>query len=486
MYRLMLYSLIFLVISASIFSLFGFIPYSVNDLLPNIFLVIIIGFVANFLFAKIFKAQTNIESVFITSLILILIMPISFPKDTLLLVSSVIIAMGSKYILAFKKQHIFNPAAVSAVIMSFAFGYPASWWIGSFIMLPAFLIVGFLILRKLQRFSLVLTFVGVYLLFVFFLGSNIGSLFFIQAFIKENLPFLVFFCSVMLIEPLTIPTKKNYRLIYAAIIAVFINSALVIPISILSYISPEVALLIGNIFSFIVNPKYRFSLSLKAKEKLAKDIYLFSFPKPSNFTFIPGQYFEWTLPHKKTDSRGNRRFFTISSSPTEEKLSIAVKFYENSSTFKNKLLSFSKGDKIIATRLSGGFTLPKNTNEPMVFIAGGVGITPFRSMVQYIVDKNIKVDIILIYINKTKEEVVFEDLFTKAEKNGVKTTYFLTEQKGHLNKEEILKIVPDFSKRKFYLSGPQLMVQNLKDMILNLGVKRSSIKTDFFPGYSEK
>lgn len=485
MYRLMLQSLIFLVISSSIFSLFGFLPYGVKDLLPNTLLVLVIGFFANFLFAKIFKAQTNIESVFITSLILILIMPISFPKDTVLLITSVIVAMGSKYLLAFKKRHIFNPAAVSAVIMSFVFGFPASWWVGSFIMLPLLLIVGILIIKKIQRFNLLFTFVGVYLLFVIFLGSNSGSLSFIEAFVKDNIPFLVFFCAVMLIEPLTSPGRKYYQLIYAGIVAVCLNIASVAPISFFTYISPEVALLLGNVFAFIVNPIYRFSLKFKSKEKLTNNTYLFSFSKPSDFGFSPGQYFEWTLPHKKVDSRGNRRFFTLSSSPTEDEIAITVKFYEKPSSFKKELLNL-KEQKIIASNLSGEFTLPKNSKESLVFIAGGVGITPFRSMIQYIVDKNIKTDIILIYINKTKEEIVFEDLFTKAKENGVKTIYFLTTEKGHLDMEEIKKIVLDFEKRKFYLSGPQLMVLGLKEILLSGGVKRRNIKTDFFPGYSEK
>lgn len=486
MYRLMLYYLIFLVISASIFGLFNYLPYTPKDLLFSSLIALAVGFLVNYFIARIFKAQTNIESVFITGLILVLIMPVGFPNNSWFLVLASFIAMASKYLLVFNKRHIFNPAAFSAVIMSLVFGYSASWWIGSLAMLPFIILGGLLILRKTQKEKMAMVFITVFFLIsglvTFFSNFSIQTVLLTwQTSIFESS--LLFFMFVMLIEPLTSPTTKNPQIYFAFIIS-FIYAATQTGIINL-VISPEVILVTGNAFAFLFYPNYRLILNLRNKLKLSKDTYSFIFEKQNNLNFVPGQYMEWTLPHKKADSRGNRRFFTLSSSPTEKEIAITVKFYENSSTYKKKLLNFDNKKNIIASFVSGDFVLPQNLHLPLVFIAGGVGITPFRSMIKYIVDKNFKVDIVLIYLNNNQEEILFLSLFKKAKENGVKTIYFLTSENGHLNKDGIKKLVSDFQKRIFYISGPQPMVRNFEKMLRSIGISKSKIKTDFFPGYAE-
>lgn len=486
MYRLMLYYLIVLVLGSALFGSFELLPYGFKDLLFSCLIALGVGLLANYLFAKIFKAQTNIESVFITGLILVLIMPVGFPNNSSFLALASFTAMASKYLLTFNKRHIFNPAAISAVLMSIFFGYAASWWVGSLVMFPLIALGGLLVLRKTQKEKMAAVFITAFLfivgVFSFFSNSSIQTVLLTwQTSIFESS--LLFFMFVMLIEPLTSPTTKNPQIYFALIIS-FIYAATQTGIINL-VISPEVILVMGNAFAFLFYPNYRLILNLKNKLKLSKDTYSFIFEKQNNFNFLPGQYMEWTLPHKKADARGYRRYFSLSSSPTEDEIAITVKFYENSSTYKKKLLNFDNKKNIIASYVSGDFVLPKNLSMPLVFVAGGVGITPFRSMIKYIVDKNFNVDIVLIYINKTKKEILFLSLFKKAKENGVKTIYFLTEQKGHLNKEEIQKIVPDFEKRIFYISGPQLMVRNFEKMLTDMKVSKDKIKTDFFPGYTE-
>ena len=105
------------------------------------------------------------------------------------------------------------------------------------------------------------------------------------------------------------------------------------------------------------------------------------------------------------------------------------------------------------------------------------------------------VNIILIYSNKTEDEILFKDIFEEAKRNGVKTFYVLTDKEnlpkdwqgliGHISPETIKKEVPDFKNRIFYVSGPQLMVQNFEDLLKNMKLKQSQIKTDFFPGYTD-
>jgi ferredoxin-NADP reductase len=238
------------------------------------------------------------------------------------------------------------------------------------------------------------------------------------------------------------------------------------------------------------------ALALKYKLQLSSDTYEFAFDRQKDFQFIPGQYMEWTLPHKKIDSRGNRRYFSISSSPTENKLTMTVKFYDPSSSYKKELLNSQSGKQIIAAQVAGDFVLPKDLKQPLAFIAGGVGIAPFRSMIQYIIDKSLLVDIVLLYTNRTVSDILYADVFEKARANGVRVVYNLTDLQnlphrwggtsGHITPDSIKQIIPDYQKRVYYISGPQLMVQNFERTLRDSNVNSSQIKTDFFPGYNEK
>lgn len=497
MYRAMLYYLILLVLVSGTLGTFGLLPYDLTNLLVSSAISLTVSYFSNKLFSKIFKTDTNFESVLITSLIIVLIMPVFFTKDWMLLSVASFIAMASKYLLALNKRHIFNPAAVSAVIMSVLFGYSASWWIGDVLMFPFIVIGGLLIIRKIQRERLFITFLALFFLVSFgwtvLSGGTLDSLLSIWKITLFQSPF-PFFVFVMLIEPLTSPTRKTPQAIFAIVASLFYTlpqiGATRLPIT------PEMALIIGNAFSYIFYPNYRLILNFSEKLKLSKDTYSFIFSKQNNFKFLPGQYMEWTLPHRKVDSRGNRRYFTISSSPTEKELAITVKFYKNSSSYKSKLQNLNSKEKVIAAQVSGDFILPKNLKSPLVFIAGGVGITPFRSMIKYIVDMNLTADIVLIYSNRTEDEILFKDLFKNAERNGVKTKYILTDKEnlpkdwnglvGHIEQDTIKKVIPDYKNRTFYISGPQMMVINFKNILVSLKVPRTKIKIDFFPGYLEK
>ena len=384
-----------------------------------------------------------------------------------------------------------NPFSLAVFATSVLTIGTASWWVGDQWMLPAVLIGGLLVIRKIQRFSLLISFliVAVFVISTFSFISGFNILQTIYTTIL-NSPIL-FFAFVMLVEPLTAPTTKNLQIIYGAVLGILFYPQIHF---ISYYITPEAALLIGNIFSYIVSPKYKLMLSLKEKIKIASDIYEFIFNLDKKINFLPGQYLEWTLGFKNPDSRGNRRYFTIASSPTENFLRIGVKIYPNASSFKKNLISFKTGDKILAGNLSGDFVLPKNKNQKLVFMAGGIGITPFRSMVKYLLDKNQKLSIIIFYSNKNQKEIVYKNIFDDAEKKlGIKTIYTLTDlenipknwngEKGRVNGEMIRKNVPDYKETLYYLSGPHSLVVGFEELLYKMGIKSKNIKKDFFPGY---
>jgi ferredoxin-NADP reductase len=131
-------------------------------------------------------------------------------------------------------------------------------------------------------------------------------------------------------------------------------------------------------------------VTFKQKVNLAKDTLGFIFTPNKKLAFLPGQYVEWTIAQKKQDSRGNRRYFTIASSPTEPDIELGIKYYPNPSQFKQTLASITPDTKMMIGSLSGDFTLPIDPTKKLVFIAGGIGVTPFRSMIKYLIDKNEK------------------------------------------------------------------------------------------------
>ncbi len=491
MYKTVLFALIVLFLVSLIYSVVGVIFYSPLAIIESILILLATCLVANIIFSKIFKAPVNVESFAITALILFFILsPISDKSQIYIFVLAGVLAMGSKYILALHKKHIFNPAAISLVILGLIGSTQVNWWVGNSYLFPVTLLLGLLVVRKVRKFTMVGTFFlsGLFsiALFAFVNNANILETLF-TAIVSWPILFLGFF---MLTEPQTTPSGRRMQVPYAIIVGIISGAQLHLgPI----YSSPELAIVIGNVFSYIVSFKERLTLTLISKKELGPNIFEFSFKPNKKFSFLPGQYLEWTLPHKHFDSRGVRRFFSIDSSPTEDNILLALKTDpKKSSSFKRKLLEFNSGDKIYASLLSGEFTLPLNSDEKLVFIAGGIGITPFRSIIKYLLDKNKKRDIVLFYSNSNEREFIYQDLFESAKKIGLKTVLVLTKNyeninwngcRGRLTAEILKNEVPDFVHRTYYLSGPELMVNSYKKLLKELGIGPHKIKTDYFSGY---
>lgn len=498
MYKLVLYSLIFLFLVSVPLSIFNKLPFSVTNLLYSSIIIFAISILTNKIFSWAYDAPTNVESVYISSLILILIITPITSISNITYISFICwvsaLTMASKYIFAIGKKHIFNPVAIATVITAFAINQSPSWWIGTTYMAPFVAIVGFLIVRKMRRTDLVFAFLVVSIFVTIFPGSIYSNSIPLltnlsRALLQSQIIFLAVF---MLTEPLTTPPTKLMRIIYGSIVGLLLFPDIHIGSV---YLTPEFALILGNLFAYIVSPKEKLLLSLKDKLVIAKDTYEFSFVSDKKLSFIPGQYLEWTLEHRDPDSRGNRRYFTISSSPTEDNIKLGVKFYPELSSFKNRLLSINVGDKIVASQCAGEFVMTKNINTKLVFIAGGIGITPFRSMIKYCVDKNEKRDIVLMYSNKKEEDIAYKDVLSEAEnKIGIKVMYFVTDEKpstsgnnmrnSYSNSEIIQKEIPDYKDRTFYISGPHGMVSMFEKNISDIGVPKKQIKVDFFPGFA--
>ena len=496
MYRLILYVLYFFWIASFFLALFEFLPYTPSDIIISAAFILFISWLTNIVFSLVFKAPANVESVYISALILFcIITPIqagNYSEFFPLALWASVWAMASKFIFAVGKKHIFNPIAIAVVITSLALNQSASWWIGTLGMFPFVIIGGLLIVRKIRRMDLVLSYTISFMITLVAVSVSRGSD--VQATVIRNLTesYFLFFALIMLTEPLTTPPTRKLRIIYGVIVGFFsvpnIHIASV-------YFTPELALILGNLFSYAVSPKEKLILTLKEKIKVANDTFDFVFTKNRSFNFKPGQYMEWTFKHRDPDSRGNRRFFTIASAPTENEVILGVKFYPEPSSYKNHLSALPVGGQIIASGQAGEFVLPDNKGQPLVFIAGGIGVTPFRSMIKYLTDIKEGRNITLLYSNRTVADIAYKEIFDQAEVLlGIKTIYYVTEaneilsgdnmQKGFITGETIKRDVPDYISRKFYISGPHSMVSMFEKILTDIGVPKKNITTDFFPGFA--
>jgi ferredoxin-NADP reductase/Na+-translocating ferredoxin:NAD+ oxidoreductase RnfD subunit len=492
MYRLVLYYLIILLAVAALLGIFGIIPRDPAAILFSTAVITAVCWVANRIFARVFGAVENVESVYITAFILALIIePVASKNYTGIgfLVFASAWAMASKYIFAIGKKHLFNPAALGVALSAIFINQSATWWVGGNLpLLPFVFVGGILIVRKIHRFDLVLSFSIAALAMAALTSSSgnyLGSI--TETLLHSSFFFLAF---VMLTEPLTTPPNQAMRIAYGALIGFLFTPSIHVGSF---YSTPEIALLIGNVFSYLASPKERLMLALESVEKIGADAYDFVFASDRPLSFRPGQYLEWTLGHKSPDDRGNRRYFTIASSPTEKDIRLGVKFYSPPSSFKKALAAMKEGDTIFASQLAGNFVLPKNEKKKLVFIAGGIGITPFRSMIQYLLDTKEQRSVALFYSNKKADDVAYKDVFDRAQKElGIKTVYLATAEKSpvpgmyteSLNPRIIAREVPDYLDRIFFISGPHSMVDAFETTLRDMGVPRRKIKIDFFPGYA--
>lgn len=496
MYRVVLYELLFLLIGALALSVFGLLPFAPMSIIFSTLFILAVCWFVNKIFAVVFNAPSNPESAVITALILSLIVsPASSLSDMNFLVLAFwasALAMASKYILAVNKKHIFNPAAIAVVVTAFFLNLSASWWIGTAVMAPLVALGGFLVVRKVRRLDMVWAFFMTSLVVI--LGFNVaggGNIVAAAERIFLETPIL-FFASVMLTEPLTSPPAVSWQMVYGFLVGILFAPQIHLG---QIYSTPELALVAGNVLTYFTGPKRKFIFKLEKISAVSSDAYDFVFTSDRHFSFRPGQYMELTLGHRAPDSRGIRRFFTIASSPTENGLRFGIKFHQNGSTFKKQLLGLKEGETVAVSSLSGDFVLPKDKNKKLVFIAGGIGITPFRSMIQYMIDKNEARPVALFYINKKTTDISYREIFDRAEKNlGLKTVYAITNPDAEIplspnfvrviDARVISEKVPDYKERTFYLSGPRGLVTAFDKILQAMSVKKNQIKKDFFPGFA--
>jgi ferredoxin-NADP reductase len=222
----------------------------------------------------------------------------------------------------------------------------------------------------------------------------------------------------------------------------------------------------------------------------ADNIRTFYFRPERPVHYTAGQYTQLALPHPNPDKRGPKRWFTLSSSPADELLSITTKYAgdKETSSFKRALFKLQPETEIHLASPMGDFVLPKLIQTPLVFVAGGIGVTPFHSMLEWLAATGEERPIKLLYGVRSEDEIVFEDTFGRA---GIRPSIVVSQpseawggERGHLSAELILGLEKPSDDTLIYLSGPEPMVRALSKDLQEKGVPKACIVTDEFPNYT--
>lgn len=224
-------------------------------------------------------------------------------------------------------------------------------------------------------------------------------------------------------------------------------------------------------------------LTLVDKNQVAPNTYAFTFESDTPTYWKTGQFLRIHIEDPNPDKRKNDRFFSISSAPQEGKIMITTKIdMEHGSSFKNHLIDLKIGESIEAPKEPMGDFVVENPNEKFVFIAGGIGITPFRAILKDFEFKNNMPEINLFYANKIPEVAFKEELEALSSKYPqFKIHYFIGGKK--VDQTAIKEVAPDIKVPHFFVSGPEPMVEAIVEILRDLGVDDAHLTRDYFPGY---
>ena len=233
---------------------------------------------------------------------------------------------------------------------------------------------------------------------------------------------------------------------------------------------------------------------LLSRVEVAEGTMAFHFEKPSQFDFKPGQSADVTLSNPpETDSEGNTRTLSIASSPFEDELIFATRMRDTA--FKRSLKKVPLGTEVKINSAMGSFTLHKNSAKPAVFLAGGIGITPFFSIVRQADHDRLPHKLHLFYSNRRPEDAPFLDVLQMLEKTNpnfqlVCTMTEMSKSKKEWKAETVLidngmlsRYLTILQGPIYYIAGPPAMVAAMRKMLVDANVDEDDIRTEEFGGY---
>ena len=237
------------------------------------------------------------------------------------------------------------------------------------------------------------------------------------------------------------------------------------------------------------------TIKLLSRIDVAEGTIACNFQKPAGFQFKAGQSGDFTLINPpETDSEGNTRAFSFASSPNEPDLMIATRVRD--SAFKRVLKTMPIGTALNLEGPFGSMTLHNNADRPAVMLAGGIGITPFRSMVVYAAMQRLSHRMYLFYSNRFPATAAFIRELTELERVNPNYRLIATMddaaklpggwegETGYINQAMLLKYLSKLDGPIYYIAGPPAMATALQKMLNEAGVNDDDIRSETFTGYS--
>jgi ferredoxin-NADP reductase/Na+-translocating ferredoxin:NAD+ oxidoreductase RnfD subunit len=487
MYKLVLGLLLLLGVYSIVLSMLGIVSYSPLEIILTWAVAVLVSLGSSWLFGRIFRTHAHLESAAITGLLLLFVLPpTAEPFGLVWIALAALIASASKYLLAVRGRHIFNPAALGALVVTATGLTFSGWWVSNVYLLPVVALGALAILYRTRRLAMGLLFVLAVLVFTvartLLTGSPTDPI---------GLALLgtatVFFAGFMLSEPLTLPPRRWQQLVLAVVVAALF--AIPFNVAEVLYSSPQLALVVGNLLAFLVGQRRGLALSLVAKKQLTPTTWEFAFQPKHPVRFRAGQYLELALPHGPADLRGQRRVFSISSAPSPDApITVGVKVSERSSSFKTAMLALEPGDRVRATSVGGDFLLPSDATTPVLLVAGGIGITPFASQLAHEAGRGR--DTVVVYAVSAGEELAYRTQLEASDARVIVIAPTAPEDlpadwtyagPDRLSAEALANLVPDLSSRHAFISGPPALVDDVRGILRSLKARR--ISTDYFSGY---
>lgn len=230
------------------------------------------------------------------------------------------------------------------------------------------------------------------------------------------------------------------------------------------------------------------------RRMIAESTMAFFFEWPADVHFMPGQCMDFTLTNPpETDAEGNVRTFSIASAPHEKRLMVATRM--RPTAFKRVLGNLPLGSEMACEGPFGDLVLPKDATRPVALLAGGIGITPFRSMVAHAAHEHLPHRLYLFYSNRRPEDAAFLDELRAMQRDNPQYTLIGTMtamdtahrpwqgETGVIDRELLAKYLKDVAAPIYYLAGPPGMVSAMQVMLRNAGVKDTDIRAEEFAGY---
>ncbi|MDZ8172034.1 FAD-dependent oxidoreductase [Microbacterium xanthum] len=502
MYRVVFLALAGLTVVALAVSAFGLVAPNPGELLASL-AVLSVGCAATDAAAhRILRLPLRVESAMITAFILLFVLRPSLEPVALAGIAlAAVVASASKYLLAWRGRHIFNPAAVGATVLTvLGVAVPAlgssSWWVGTPVLAAPVVLFGLAVLWRTEKVRMV----ALFLVVAVGVGVVRTSLQYQEAGVAVegadilwpvvwSSPFL-FLGAFMLSEPLTLPPRRWQQLTVAVLVGVLAGWP--IDLGAVS-LGQERALLVGNLLAFAFTFRTAVRLTLTGRRHLTPTVQELTFRSKRPLRFAPGQFLELDVPHRHPDARGTRREFSIVSAPAdapEVKVAFrdAVGAGTPQSSYKRALAEVTEGSSLAVTGVWGDFLLPTSTASPVLMVAAGIGVTPFVSQLRQgrLTDQDR--DIVLVYVAGEASELVFRE---EIEASGVPVVVFTRDEPAglpahwrwargvRLDADGLLRVVPDIASRHAYISGPPRLIADLAPAL----EKARSITTDAFSGY---